>query len=863
MTNTNRIVGNLPADLFTLEDESNPASSRLNSLWPSTILDQVYDNLSPTNKTLRQIIEELKQDIITGGRGNIVFPVTSVNNRTGDIIIGKNEVGLGNVDNTADSDKPLSGPQREAISKILGDYDFKINLSDLYDHIMNVNNPHDVSIEQINKNDELSTFVQDLISRHNYSGDRTVHVDIRRSLATLWLLVDEHIKSTKERMEELMDTLYDHIEDKNAHEELFNKKENIENKVTTFDSTISNDHTHYPSTRATVEFIARKLDEFRGTLPDVKTWVQDIFVIDNRDQLPQATKDRLRTSYIIRNGLVSHDEIAICRTNDDETYYWDISQLGSYSKFDDKYFMDSPDGLTLKMDTIRDTIGSGSSSDDTDTDTDVKCECVNAFIDPDDFSILNLTNDIFDDKEHLYLDATNIVHNCDDDNYEVLAPNTIRDNVNKIFNGDRNLEIETIKYDTLPCLDECHCADMFDGVTTTELGKIVDSVFRDIIPEVSTFPIISFDRNKTVDSIHIVSGTMDGCIRFYVNEDLTTMSENIRIAGLKRLAFMEYVTESEIWDQAIQENHIRDRAIRTRHIHDMAVTPEKIFCTHGFIIGNTENVEPKANEISLIDLAEMLRPLLGGWPDPNTPGGNPYYEQFAVQIPHPHLWKPGEEYNLGDYSYGMRFKGKISCLPDMSVKIPLSTIINVKSGYRMTDSGGAWVYQSKPESWITLNGSNMNISSLSFDGGNFQPIETSEVQNIVDHANDDIPKIAKMSSSTPAVIANTTSGNSMITSMIFMDTTGLYFETRSKGDRMDAEYDVWIRYVKLYEMNKFEPEIDNGGYVVPKVDGDVETGVIGSIGSGTSCDCEPITVVDNSLIFTKGYVYNEPDINLN
>ena len=60
MNNTNRILGNLPRDLFILEDEDNPRSSQVNNIWPSTILDQVFDDQSPTNKTLREILEDLR-----------------------------------------------------------------------------------------------------------------------------------------------------------------------------------------------------------------------------------------------------------------------------------------------------------------------------------------------------------------------------------------------------------------------------------------------------------------------------------------------------------------------------------------------------------------------------------------------------------------------------------------------------------------------------------------------------------------------------------------------------------------------------------------------------------------------------------
>ena len=133
--NSKRINGNLGRDLLVLEDESNPDTSKAKVIYPSTTLDQVFDDESPTKKTLRQLLEEIHQDIITGGKGNIVFPVTSVNNKNGDIVIDKNSVGLNKVDNTSDIDKPLSVPQQRAIMEILKNYDFNVDIEKICHHI--------------------------------------------------------------------------------------------------------------------------------------------------------------------------------------------------------------------------------------------------------------------------------------------------------------------------------------------------------------------------------------------------------------------------------------------------------------------------------------------------------------------------------------------------------------------------------------------------------------------------------------------------------------------------------------------------------------------------------------------------------
>ena len=142
-------------ELYTLDDETNPKSSEKHIVYPPTILDQVFDDLSPSKKNLRQIIADLRQEISSGGLGNIVFPVKS-----GDINLTANDFGLGRVDNTRDIDKPLSVPQRNALMEILQNYDFNINMDKYNSHMTDTNNPHNVKLEDINKDDILQKFVE-------------------------------------------------------------------------------------------------------------------------------------------------------------------------------------------------------------------------------------------------------------------------------------------------------------------------------------------------------------------------------------------------------------------------------------------------------------------------------------------------------------------------------------------------------------------------------------------------------------------------------------------------------------------------------------------------------------------------------
>lgn len=47
----------------------------------------------------------------------INYPVTSVNGKTGDVMVNKSDVGLNYVDNTADMDKPISTAMQAALDQ--------------------------------------------------------------------------------------------------------------------------------------------------------------------------------------------------------------------------------------------------------------------------------------------------------------------------------------------------------------------------------------------------------------------------------------------------------------------------------------------------------------------------------------------------------------------------------------------------------------------------------------------------------------------------------------------------------------------------------------------------------------------------
>jgi hypothetical protein len=634
----NRIVNNLPRDLFVLEDENNPRSSKVDQIYPSTILDQVFDDQTATNKNLRQILADLKIDILTGGQSTIVFPVTSVNNQQGDVTLAAKDVGLGRVDNTADIDKPLSGPQQQAVNNMISNYDFKVNLEELYNHINNTNNPHSVTLDQLDINNVVSDTISDLIAKHNYSTADTTHTDIRRNLVKLWDLVDEINNTLDDRVSSVLDTMDNHMDDNNAHYDIFKTKENLSNKVSAFSDSENNDSSHYPSTRAVVEYVENRITSYDSTAQHISDWIDDIQVVEDLVDLPRASAKYYRKAYFVRKTHDSYNAVAICRLNQDGTYSWDISNMGVYSKFDNKYFNDSTDGMSLNM--------------------------------------VNIVKDIL---------------------------NT---------NGS------------------------------------LDTAFNELIKGYCTKEYLaSFNY---VTAIKILPGTVNGSIKYYINNDLTTISDDIRIPGLKTLAYLDYVTENEIWDNSVWSHHIKSDSIETRHIQDKAVIPDKIKCEWGTVIGNTEDETGQmSHEIKLQELADYLRPLIGGWPDPNTPGGNIYYDTIMDYTIHPQRLDPGFETSLLDNSYIMRFYGIITYLPNSQSREKISDMIN-SSTCRIIQAGGSWEYQSDPSEWSILAGSNIT-------------------------------------------------GHTYATVTLKAD--GLYFESMSIGDRKDAVYDIWVRYTKVSEVN--------------------------------------------------------------
>ena len=110
-------------------------------------VDNTSDKDKPVSDATQQLINEVKESINSGNTtitDNLTKHIEDYNNPHK---VTKDQVGLGNVDNTSDKDKPLSDAAKEAINEVKT----LITSSgiDLSNHIKDYTNPHRVTAEQV------------------------------------------------------------------------------------------------------------------------------------------------------------------------------------------------------------------------------------------------------------------------------------------------------------------------------------------------------------------------------------------------------------------------------------------------------------------------------------------------------------------------------------------------------------------------------------------------------------------------------------------------------------------------------------------------------------------------------------------
>ena len=140
----------------------------------------------------------------------------------------------------------------------------------------------------------------------------------------------------------------------------------------------------------------------------------------------------------------------------------------------------------------------------------------------------------------------------------------------------------------------------------------IQNNLRDLLPDI----LVNYYTKNEVDNlgyihkIAILPGTMNGTIRFYINDDLTTMSEDVDIPGLKRLAFLEYVSENDIMDDAIQNRHLGNKIIEHDNVADKAVAAHNMRANYMTMFANVDDPENlTVKEVSINDMAALFAPV--------------------------------------------------------------------------------------------------------------------------------------------------------------------------------------------------------------------------------------------------------------
>jgi hypothetical protein len=119
---------------------------------------------------------------------SIAGAVSSINNRTGAIVLDKADVGLESVDNTTDMDKPVSNPQNQALDVIRNDVNYiRTNYSKFLTFQTMVTEPLAADSEIY-----IGTIPQDMLVldavffSSNWSTSETGNIQIKRRVHAEW-----------------------------------------------------------------------------------------------------------------------------------------------------------------------------------------------------------------------------------------------------------------------------------------------------------------------------------------------------------------------------------------------------------------------------------------------------------------------------------------------------------------------------------------------------------------------------------------------------------------------------------------------------------------------------------------------------
>lgn len=349
-------------ELIDFDDDQHVATSPYDIVYPVTLTDAIFDKAgnSSDKKSLTQILNELRKQIEEGPKNwEIQFPVTTVNGRTGDIILSKDAVGLSKVDNTPDWDKIMSDRQKEWVRNFVNpafnhrDKEFNAFKKTYEDHCSN-DNPHGLTADKLDEtsNESLRKFINTFITGHNES--LTAHQDIREDIANTARYIDAVKDATEANYIEFQRILTEHtMTGGEHHKDTFAEKENVANKVQSIISEYTENNGvlgiysnitehHYPSTKAMVDYFQQQYAEkIESITLDNLTYVKDLFAVDNSDGLPTASATHKGEIYVISKSkeplYLGNTTFAKCIPHGDG-YRWQEYLMFKQITLDEKYF---------------------------------------------------------------------------------------------------------------------------------------------------------------------------------------------------------------------------------------------------------------------------------------------------------------------------------------------------------------------------------------------------------------------------------------------------------------------------------------------------------------------------------------------
>lgn len=127
LSTINQSIDTLNSSVSSLNNSYNTLNSAINELK-----ENVQDNTNNIN-SLMSSIESINQNItnLESSKANSEDLFNHVNNFENPHNVNKENVGLGNVDNTADLDKPISNPQSEYINSIMNNFSSSLNATNI------------------------------------------------------------------------------------------------------------------------------------------------------------------------------------------------------------------------------------------------------------------------------------------------------------------------------------------------------------------------------------------------------------------------------------------------------------------------------------------------------------------------------------------------------------------------------------------------------------------------------------------------------------------------------------------------------------------------------------------------------------